>query len=183
MVLRHEAHIGADAESGLVHTVRGTSGNVGDVTEGNSLLHGQEATVHADAGYQGGDKRADANEDATWHIAMGPGKRKTLNKDDPADALIDKAEKLTQGGCACQSGAFVSGDQAPVRLCESPLPWFEEKHSAARDTICAVQFVDGAWQIDSGAEMSAPENRAKALQSVKTAQWGSRFNTSAGDYS
>ena len=92
-----KAHIGADAESGLVHTVRGTSGNVGDVTEGNSLLHGAEASVHADAGYQGVDKRADANEDVTWHIAMGPGKRKTLNKDDPADALIDQAEKLKAG--------------------------------------------------------------------------------------
>ena len=92
-----KAHIGADAESGLVHTVRGTSGNVGDVTEGNSLLRGQEATVHADAGYQGVEKRADANEDVTWHIAMGPGKRKALNKDDSADALIDKAEKLKAG--------------------------------------------------------------------------------------
>lgn len=37
-----KAHIGADAESGLVHSVRGTSGNVSDVTEGNSLLHGGE---------------------------------------------------------------------------------------------------------------------------------------------
>ena len=36
-----KAHIGADAESGLVHTVRGTSGNVHDVLEGNSLLHGE----------------------------------------------------------------------------------------------------------------------------------------------
>jgi IS5 family transposase len=35
-----KAHIGGDAESGLVHTVRATSGNVHDVTEGNSLLHG-----------------------------------------------------------------------------------------------------------------------------------------------
>ncbi len=32
-----KAHIGADAESGLVHTVRTTSGNVHDVTEGNSF--------------------------------------------------------------------------------------------------------------------------------------------------
>ena len=48
-----KAHIGADAESGLVHTVRGTSGHVGDVTEGNSLLHGQETIAFGDAGYQG----------------------------------------------------------------------------------------------------------------------------------
>jgi IS5 family transposase len=56
------AHIGADAESGLVHTVRGTSGNVSDVTQGNSLLHGQESVAFGDAGCQGAEKCADANE-------------------------------------------------------------------------------------------------------------------------
>ncbi|WP_080429275.1 IS5 family transposase [Burkholderia ubonensis] len=37
-----KAHIGVDAESGLVHMVRGTSGNISDVLEANSLLHGEE---------------------------------------------------------------------------------------------------------------------------------------------
>lgn len=37
-----KAQFGIDADSGLVHTVRGTSGSVVDVTESNSLLHGQE---------------------------------------------------------------------------------------------------------------------------------------------
>jgi len=45
------AHIGVDAESGLVHTVPGTSGSVNDVVEANSLLHGQETDAFADAGY------------------------------------------------------------------------------------------------------------------------------------
>jgi transposase, IS5 family len=94
-----KAHIGADAESGLVHTVVGTSGNVHDVTQGNSLLHGQESVAFGDAGYQGVEKRADANINTNiqWHIAMRPGKRKALNKDNEADALIDKAEKLKAG--------------------------------------------------------------------------------------
>ena len=92
-----KAHIGVDADSGLVHTVRGTSGNVHDVVEGNSLLHGQEQFAFGDAGYQGVDKRADANPDVTWHIAMRPGKRRALDKDHPADALIDQAEKLKAG--------------------------------------------------------------------------------------
>ena len=65
MYLGMKAPIGADADSSLVHTVRGTSGNVHDVTEGNSLLHGQEKVVFADAGYQGIEKRADANLDVT----------------------------------------------------------------------------------------------------------------------
>lgn len=92
-----KAHIGADAESGLVHTVIGTSGNVHDVTQGNSLLHGQESVAFGDAGYVGVEKRVDANTKIQWHIAMRPGKRKALSKDNEADALINKAEKLKAG--------------------------------------------------------------------------------------
>ena len=89
-----KAHIGVDAESGLVHTVRGTSGNVNDVVEANSLLHGQETDVFADAGYQGAHKRPDAKEDVKWHVAMRPGLRKLLDKTDPMDALTDHVERI-----------------------------------------------------------------------------------------
>jgi IS5 family transposase len=58
-------HIGVDAESGLVHTVRGTSGHVSDIAEANTLLHGQETVVFGDAGYQGVEKRPDANAELT----------------------------------------------------------------------------------------------------------------------
>lgn len=44
----------------LVHTVRGTAGNVNDVVEANSLLHGDETDAFGNAGYQGVDKRPDA---------------------------------------------------------------------------------------------------------------------------
>ena len=37
-----KAHIGVDAESGLVHTVVGTAANVNDVTQAGELLHGDE---------------------------------------------------------------------------------------------------------------------------------------------
>lgn len=90
-----KAHIGVDADSGLVHTVRCTSGNVGDVVEGNSLLHGQEVQVFGDAGYQGADKRADAPKDVPWHVAMGPAKRKALDKEHNAiHALVDLLERV-----------------------------------------------------------------------------------------
>jgi len=92
-----KAHIGVDADSGLVHTVRGTSGHVGDVTEGNSLLHGQETDAFGDAGYQGIDKRPDAKSSVTWHIAMKPGKRRTLSKDKASDVLVNQLEKLKAG--------------------------------------------------------------------------------------
>ena len=86
-----KVHIGVDAESGLVHTIRGTSGNVSDIAEANNLLHGQERFGFGDAGYRGIQKRPDTRLDVTWHIAIGPGKRKNLNKDNEADALLDQA--------------------------------------------------------------------------------------------
>jgi IS5 family transposase len=89
-----KAHIGVDAESGLVHTVRGTAANVNDVVEANSLLHGQERVAFGDAGYQGAAKRADANPDVEWHVAMRPGKRRALDKTDEVGRLLDEVERL-----------------------------------------------------------------------------------------
>jgi IS5 family transposase len=89
-----KAHIGVDAESGLVHTVRATSGNVNDVIEANALLHGEETDVFADAGYQGAHKRPDAREGVAWHVAMRPGKRRALDKSRRSHELIDEIEQL-----------------------------------------------------------------------------------------
>lgn len=55
-----KTHIGVDADSGFVHTVRATSGHVVDVTAGNSLLHGQEVDALGGSSYQGIDKCPDA---------------------------------------------------------------------------------------------------------------------------
>ena len=91
-----KAHIGADAESGLVHTVLGTAANVNDVTQGNALLHGEETDAFGDAGYQGAAKRPDAGR-AQWHVAMRPGKRRALNPNRPWDGLIDDIERIKAG--------------------------------------------------------------------------------------
>ena len=48
-----KAHIGVDADSGLVHTVVTTAANESDVEQVDELLHGKEQVVHADAGYTG----------------------------------------------------------------------------------------------------------------------------------
>ena len=40
-----KAHIGVDADSGLVHTVIGTAANACDVTQGHGLLHGEESAL------------------------------------------------------------------------------------------------------------------------------------------
>jgi IS5 family transposase len=66
-----KAHIGVDADSGLVHTVQGTAANVADVTMAHALLHGQEETGFGDAGYTGIEKREEqAGKSIHWHIAM-----------------------------------------------------------------------------------------------------------------
>jgi IS5 family transposase len=89
-----KAHIGVDAQSGLTHTVRGTSANVNDVVEANTLLHGQETDALGDAGYQGVEKRPDAKTEVRWHTAMRPGKRRALDKSTPCGELADKIEKI-----------------------------------------------------------------------------------------
>jgi IS5 family transposase len=88
-----KAHIGVDADSGLVHTVIGTAANVHDVTQGHGLLHGNEQVVFADAGYQGASKRPEAT-GVDWHVAMRPGKRWALDKNSPWGNLLDKAEQM-----------------------------------------------------------------------------------------
>ncbi|MFK0731866.1 MAG: IS5 family transposase [Gloeotrichia echinulata HAB0833] len=88
-----KAHIGVDADSGLVHTVIGTAANVHDVTQGHGLLHGNEQLVFADAGYQGVEKRDEAT-GVDWHVAMRPGKRRALDKNSPWGSLLDKAEQM-----------------------------------------------------------------------------------------
>ena len=89
-----KAHIGADAESGLVHTVRCTAANVNDVVEANGLLHGEELEVYCDAGYQGADKRPDAKPGKRWDIAMRPGKRRALDKSTELGRLLDARERV-----------------------------------------------------------------------------------------
>ena len=89
-----KAHIGVDAESGLVHTVRGTSGNVNDVVVANSLLHGEESVVFADSGYRGAQKRPDAKPGVSWQIARRPSSRKPFENSGKLGQIIDEIEHL-----------------------------------------------------------------------------------------
>ena len=88
-----KAHIGADAQSGLVHTVVGTAANVSDLNVAGQLLHGEEQDAFADAGYQGVASREEA-QGPRWHVAMRRGKRKKLNPFVPSQALTEQVEKL-----------------------------------------------------------------------------------------
>ena len=91
-----KAHIGSDADSGLVHSVATTAANAHDVTQAHALLHGEETDVFADSGYRGVEKREEIKSqhpDVNWHIAMMPGKRKALDKDTPMGAILEKLEQ------------------------------------------------------------------------------------------
>ena len=92
-----KAHIGVDADSGLVHTVIGTAANVNDVTQAAALLHGKEKHAWGDAGYQGVDKRQEmqgSKAKIKWHVAMRPGKRKALDPKRELHKLLEKVERL-----------------------------------------------------------------------------------------
>lgn len=81
-----KAHIGVDAETGVVHSVTNTAANAHDITQATALLHGQETDVYADSGYRGIEKRIEQNpsetkqlhRDVHWHTSMMPSKRKAI---------------------------------------------------------------------------------------------------------
>jgi IS5 family transposase len=93
-----KAHIGVDAESGLVHTLVTTAANVHDVTQAQDLLHGEETDVFADSGYRGVEKREEAKDlQVNWHIAMMPAKRRALNLETAFGQLRNAAERVKAG--------------------------------------------------------------------------------------
>lgn len=79
-----KAHIGVDADSGVVHSVVGTSANAADITQTEHVLHGEEREIFADAGYTGASKRPElanrqaAGQAVAWWIAIKRGIIKAL---------------------------------------------------------------------------------------------------------
>jgi len=135
-----------DADSGLVHTVRGTSGNVADVTEGNSLLHGQEGDVFGDAGYQGADKRPDTKTDCKWHVERGH--------------VPEHPFQVIQRRFGYIKGRY---------------PGLKMNNSADQDADAVVQFANGSSQIDRGACMSASKNGQIAFKGLQIEPVGGKF--------
>ena len=85
-----KVHIGADAETGIVHGVATTPAKVHDVTEAHRLLHGGETRVWGDSGYRGVGRRAEHRERCVdWQVSMRPGSRRRLAVGG-AEALAEK---------------------------------------------------------------------------------------------
>lgn len=93
-----KAHIGVDAESGLVHTLVTTAANVHDVTLARDLAHCDETDVFVDSCYRGIEKREEVKDlQVNWHIAMMPGKPRALNLETASGQLRDAAERVKAG--------------------------------------------------------------------------------------
>ena len=87
-----KAHIGVDADTGIVRSMSATAANVHDVTETHNLLHGGETVVWGDAGYQGVHKREEnLGLGVEWRVAMRPGQRRKLEPESE-EALAEKVK-------------------------------------------------------------------------------------------
>lgn len=88
-----KAHIGADMDTGLVHSPATTPANAADVTCAHALLHGEERLALGDAGYRGVDRRPEHQGRAVqWEVALRPGQRQAL----PKNRAGRQAERIEQ---------------------------------------------------------------------------------------
>ncbi len=84
-----KAHIGADAGTGYVHSVRATAANVHDLDEAANLVRADDEVVYTDAGYQGAEKRPEIADDehlskVQWRVAARKAALKTMAEHDRA---------------------------------------------------------------------------------------------------
>lgn len=89
-----KAHVGVDAGTGYVHSVRVTAASVHDLDEAADLVRSDDEVVYADAGYQGAEKRPEFADDEhlsqlRWRVAARKGRLKTM-------AAPDRAEQSRQ---------------------------------------------------------------------------------------
>jgi IS5 family transposase len=65
-----KAHIGADADSGLVHAVTDTVNKEHYITHAHALLQGENAFVFADSGYRGITKRQESQAQQVGNVCF-----------------------------------------------------------------------------------------------------------------
>lgn len=80
-----KVHTGTDADSGLVHMVKGTAANVADVNVLGELLHGGEESLHGDSAYHSKELKAHAEASG---LAFNVNQRGTKHR------LLTKAQRL-----------------------------------------------------------------------------------------
>jgi IS5 family transposase len=164
MPLRLQAHIGVDAESGLVTSVIGTAANINDVTQAEALLHGRENLVFADSGYQGADKTPETKPGVTWHISRPPSSRKPCENSGRLGRSIDKIKHL-------KANARAEAEH-PFRVVKQRFGYAKvrygglAKNTARLTMLFALSNLDAKTPSVGNAEMSAPA--APEMASVRT---------------
>jgi IS5 family transposase len=99
-----KAHIGADEDSGLVHTLHTTAANEADVSHTEHLLHRDEQRVWADAGYLGADKReAVRDKPIEWQIASRRSTIKKLSRKAVRRVNCSSRSRRSRRGCGPES--------------------------------------------------------------------------------
>ncbi len=157
-----KAHIGADEESGLVHSVVVTAANVADITQVDQLLHGEENVVCADAGYTGVEKRSEhEGRPVIWQIAA---RRGTYKKHGKRSALYKALRKIEkgQGPDPCQGRTPIPRDQTAIWLHQGALPRIGQECRADGDAVCPVESVDGPSTFAGKCRRGAPVMRKMA---------------------
>lgn len=141
-----------NTDSGPVHTVRSTAGNVNEVVKANRrLLYGPESDVFADAGHQGTMKRPDAKPTMLAYPRCA-GKRRALDKANVIDALVARIEKL-KVGVRAKAGH-------PLRVIKHQFGHVKvryrglKKNTTQCHLVRVVEPVEGTGQIAGGTGMS-----------------------------
>ena len=166
-----KAHIGVDAETGLVHGVRATPANTHDLREAGALLHGGEEEVWADAGYRG-DREVGGHGRPSGAVACGD---ETGAAAAPGAGRGAVAARAGQGLGAGKGGAPVPVCEAALRLPEGSLPRAGQEHGTdraapgLREPACGGPLFDGV----SGRRGKHPPTRgATRGSSARTCRFG-----------
>lgn len=83
-----KAHIGVDADSGLVHTLEVTTAKVADGSMTETLLHGEETVVLGDCAYTRNDRNLEAEREEHEPVWAFPFKRKRGEAELPAEQTL-----------------------------------------------------------------------------------------------
>jgi IS5 family transposase len=115
-------HIGADMQSGFIHSAVSTAANARDSQRLPELLHGEETRLYGDMAYAG--------------------QKETLKKNRAV------GEEQSQERGACGHLAPVLLPQARLGLRQDPLPWHCQEPQSARHDVCTVQSAKGQLDAD-----------------------------------
>lgn len=85
-----KAHIDADVDPGLVHSLATTPANEADVEQVEDLMHGKEKVAYGDSGYTGAEERVSGKK-LTWKIARKPSRISAM-----AEGLIKQAVQAAE---------------------------------------------------------------------------------------